>query len=374
MDLETHDSENNFKGSSFLVGINTKFFDEYLANLGPSATKVYLTLCVMNAENGEGVFAPTMGEIAGRSGISKRTTRQSIAKLVEVDLVRNGKRNGDSGEQVTNNYLLITPESDPRGFLLQGDPLVKVNEHGGGKFCMGGSVSEQNPAVTGVASDLLSKSTVRQENIESTVDLSRLSSGLSCNEKSEQGDQITPSGVARKQPTTEGSIPGIDDEPPEARKRRELMAARDKMPPNRRLVSLVWELYDEMGIKRPTPSVIGKWRKNYEGKFIIQVLNDLAGSGHLEKGLGYVFTVLKAKYADYKTSGNPLDDPHGPARDGIKWGGYRWSSILGTNVEKEFWVSMVGASEMDIKMMKANSIQRPEPQPWEAVGDFSDDE
>jgi hypothetical protein len=35
---------------------------------------------------------------------------------------------------------------------------------------------------------------------------------------------------------------------------------------------------------------------------------------------------------------------------------------------------MVKASEMDIKAMKANSIPRPDPTPWEAVGDFSEED
>jgi hypothetical protein len=90
--------------------------------------------------------------------------------------------------------------------------------------------------------------------------------------------------------------------------------------------------------------------------------------------LGYVFAVLKRRWKNYSTTKNPLDDPFSPARDGIKWGDYRWSSILGTNVKKDFWVSMVKASEMDIKAMKANSIPRPDPTPWEAVGDFSEED
>lgn len=358
MDPKTHDSgfeepevAGRFSGrnSADLI-INTSFYQKRVAGLTLAAMRVYLGLLCLREEGGlRESFEVTVQMISDFCNVSLRSVPNALRKLEEEELIGKMNQKSSNGGDEPNHYIIVSPRNPMNIGSASFAPPLPSNH--------------QKPTGIGVARDLLSSvSTVGKSDQLIQED----SLGLPCRKIPATEAPDSDCGVARstnKDGVNTGSTP-----------EHEKLVARAKMRPNQRLVSCVWEIYDEMNIKRPSASTIGRWRKMYDGKFILQTINDLAGAGHLEKGLGYTFGALKGRWKRYKVAENPLDDPHSPARDGIKWGGYRWSSILGTNVEKDSWVSMVKASEMDIKMMKANSIPRPEPTPWAAVGNFSEED
>jgi hypothetical protein len=337
------------RGSADLI-INTDFYRRNLSGLTLAAMKVYLGLLCLKEERGlRESFEMTSQDIANCSGVSLRSVPTALKRLEEEELLGRMEMKNRDGGNGHSNFIIVSPKNpitiSPASFAppLPADP--------------------EKSTTIGMAQDLqFTVSTIGKEDLSDQEDSLGLPSRKIPAEKA-QGEGCGVAGTTNQDGVNTGSRP-----------RAEKVVARAKMRPNQRLVSCIWEIYDEMEVKRPSPATIGKWRRMYDGKFVLQVVDDLAGAGHLEKGLGYVFAVLKRRWKNYSTTKNPLDDPFSPARDGIKWGDYRWSSILGTNVKKDFWVSMVKASEMDIKAMKANSIPRPDPTPWEAVGDFSEED
>ncbi len=330
--------------------INTDFYQKRLAGLTLAATRVYFGLLCLMAERGlRESFEVTARDISDVCNVSLRGVRNALRKLEEEELIGRMNQKSSNGGDGPSSYVIVSPKNSTSiGCASFAPPLPPHSE---------------KPTGIGVAPNLLSSvSTVSQSDQLVQED----SLGLPCRKIPATEAPDSDCGVAQHT-NKDGVNTGYT---PEHKK----LIARAKMRPNQRLVSCVWEIYDEMEIKRPSASTIGKWRKMYDGKFILQTIDDLAGAGHLEKGLGYTCGALKVKWEKYKTTGNPLDDPLSPARDGIKWGGYRWSSILGTNVEKDFWVPMADVTEDDVATMRLHSISRPEPTPWEAVGNFSEED
>ena len=348
--------------------INSTFFEKRLSRLGLEL-KVYLALCIMRLEAGNRAVTieRPLSEISHRAGLSLKTVRRALKKLEKSDLVKTGHRSNENGSDASNNFVVVMPNRPP-------EPPENVNETGLVNFTPSPSECSKNPIDMGVAQNLLSSvSTVGTVDLSTKKDSLLTLQGPYRSVGSESEDHLC--GVAQRTNkdgvnTRSISDGGLSEQEAENRK----LLARVKMRPNQRLVSCVWEIYDEMEVPRPSASTVGKWRNMYDGKYILQMINDLAGAGHLEKGFGYTFAVLKRNWGNYKIAKNPLDDPKSPARDGIKWGGYRWSSILGTNVEKEFWVPMKGATKGDVAAMQLHSIPQPEPTPWEAVGNFSEED
>ena len=109
----------------------------------------------------------------------------------------------------------------------------------------------------------------------------------------------------------------------------------DRRPSHQQVIAQALALYDEFGAARPTPALIGAWKKRIfagDGNRLLELLADLGLKGGLEKGAAYVATVLRSEAENDRRAASRI--PHrGPQVGDLslnqawRWNGFDWDPV-----------------------------------------------
>lgn len=126
------------QGGPRFVMIDYAVFDEI--QMKPTTLAVYCGL-MMHA-NEEGYCFPSRGKLAERVGVSVSTVRSAITELVSIGLLEKHSRFDDTGEQMSNEYVVYRPSDADRPELEpeapETDEGVTITDRGANFNPLGG--------------------------------------------------------------------------------------------------------------------------------------------------------------------------------------------------------------------------------------------
>ncbi len=85
--------------------VDNAILDIYGPKIGPYGIAVYSALA--RYADREGTCYPSMGSIAKKTGISRRTVISTLQKLVEFKLIEVERRHSARGDRDSNLYVLL---------------------------------------------------------------------------------------------------------------------------------------------------------------------------------------------------------------------------------------------------------------------------